>query len=185
MADCGPIAKLATLERSFEFEPDAVLYMAVNELYWVVKELVLAIQTERAFPDPWLAGRLERLGLAPDTPRGEAVQALESSREEILAWIYAAIVQRCNDRGARPLYAALPLPRDLPPAQAKDALREVELAEQAGFTVIDIADALDGVAYPSLWVRQWDQHMNARGHVLVADRLYPQLLRLASGTAGS
>jgi hypothetical protein len=185
MADCGPIAKLATLQRAFEFEPDAVLYMSVNELFWVVKELVLAEQTQRAFPDPWLTEKLERLGLSAEMPRGEAVQLLEASREEVLAWIYFTIVQRCNDRGTRPLYAALPLPRALPPAQAKDALREIELAAQAGFLVIDISDALDGVDYPSLWVRAWDQHMNARGHALIAARLYPPLRKFVGELAGS
>ena len=181
MADCGPIAKLATLDRAFEFEPDAVLYMGVNELYWVVKELVLATQQQRAFPDMRLAEVVDRIGLTASTPRGEAVQLLESAREEVLAWIYGAIVQRCQDRNAQAFYAALPLPRDLPPDQARSLARELELAQQAGFTLIDIGDALEGVAYPQLWVREFDQHMNARGHALVADRLYPALRELLQG----
>jgi hypothetical protein len=183
MADCGPIAKLATLDRAFEFEPDAVLYMGVNELYWVVKELVLATQQQRAFPDARLAEVIDRIGLTARTPRGEAVQLLESGREEVLAFIYGAIVQRCQVHDARAFYAALPLPRDLPPDQAQSLAREIELAQKAGFTLIDIEDALAGVPYPQLWVRDFDQHMNARGHALVADRLYPALRQLLQGSS--
>jgi lysophospholipase L1-like esterase len=59
------------------------------------------------------------------------------------------------------------------------------LAEEAGFEILDMADAYEGRDPRTLWLGEWDQHLNAEGHRLMAERLYEALAaneRFASRT---
>lgn len=175
LADCGPVAKLVTLERSLEFAPDAVLYVAVSELFWMTKELVLAAHDGRPLPDPRLTEALAELGVNSTTPRAEAVQRVESRDEELLAHIYHEVVARCRSANAMPMIAFLPLPRDHSAEREAALATERRLAAEAGFVNVEMYDAFDGVPAKSLWVRPWDSHINATGQALLADRIEENL----------
>jgi len=45
------------------------------------------------------------------------------------------------------------------------------LAQEAGFTVIDLADVYDGQDLDALRVSAWDVHPNKEGNRLIAERL--------------
>ena len=63
-----------------------------------------------------------------------------------------------------PMIPEAPYPVDTSP--------DIELATNAGFAVLDLSDVYAGSDRNSLWVAEWDAHPNARGHRLIADRLY-------------
>jgi hypothetical protein len=48
----------------------------------------------------------------------------------------------------------------------------MDVAKQAGFVVLNVADAYDGVDVMTLKVTPWDWHPNVLGHKLLADGLY-------------
>ena len=51
----------------------------------------------------------------------------------------------------------------------------LELAQTAGFAAIDLRDVYDGQDTTTLRLAEWDDHPNARGHELLANRLYKEL----------
>ena len=49
------------------------------------------------------------------------------------------------------------------------------LAEESGNIVLNLADAYENQDVESLVVAYWDKHPNAKGHRLIAERLYQAL----------
>ena len=69
----------------------------------------------------------------------------------------------------------------VPIASQSDVLQQMDLASSAGFSVLDMSRAYDGVEDVStLWVLPSDRHPNAKAHRLLADELY-ELLQLQLG----
>jgi lysophospholipase L1-like esterase len=60
---------------------------------------------------------------------------------------------------------------------SSDEVEEIaHLAEAAGFTVLDLSDVFEGHTAESLWRAEYDQHPNAKGHEVIADRLYKEMI---------
>jgi hypothetical protein len=53
----------------------------------------------------------------------------------------------------------------------------LQIAKEAGFIVIDLSDVFDGEDLESIRLAEWDDHPNAKGHRLVADRLYQAIVQ--------
>jgi hypothetical protein len=117
-------------------------------------------------------------GLTKGTSFAESMQKLEPRREELLLWLYTEIVRRCRDRGLVPMAAYLPTTRKVDdPKKLADMQRQMEMAREAGFVVLDLTAAYDGVEdFPSIWIAPWDSHPNAEGHRMLAEELYAQLI---------
>jgi hypothetical protein len=65
---------------------------------------------------------------------------------------------------------------EIPPVPLRDVL------DQAHLPVFDLFDVYEGADRPGLRVAPWDDHPNAAGHRLIADRFYDDLTRfIASG----
>src|SRR3546814_5454243 len=50
--------------------------------------------------------------------------------------------------------------------------RARELAEAAGFEIIDLTGAFEGIDVDTLVLEEWDRHPNARAHEIIAGRIY-------------
>jgi hypothetical protein len=66
------------------------------------------------------------------------------------------------------VWIRLPLVIEHSPPEEIDV---TEMAREAGFIVLTMAGAYDGVAPDSIWLAEWDQHPNAAGHRLLAGKL--------------
>jgi len=175
----GPVERLADMDqRILDFDLDALIYVGVNDIRWVVKNLVDAARGGRTVPYPYLADAIREAGLGPSTSVAEGFQKLEPRREELLRWVYNEIVRRCRERGIVPIAAFIPQTKyHLAPETQAEIARQLDIAREAGFTVIDMRDAYDGVEYSDLWIAPWDGHPNAKGHRLLAEKLYEGLKR--------
>ena len=173
----GPVQRLADLDRRIfdEFEFDALLFMGINDFYWVVKDLIDAAQNDFPVPYEHLKAVMRDAGMGRSTTYAEGVRKLNPQREELLLWLYGQVVQRCRERGIVPLAGYLPHSQPFDAETGALVIRQMELAREAGFEVIDLTDAYQGIDYPSLWIAPWDSHPNAEGHRLLADRLYDEL----------
>ncbi|NIV36943.1 MAG: hypothetical protein GWN58_48170 [Anaerolineae bacterium] len=102
----------------------------------------------------------------------EAKTRLFHRGNDLVAWVYRRIVEQCRERGILPVHILYPLVEREDPGQLADHRR---MALEAGFVLLDLSDVFDGEDLDSLRLAEWDDHMGARAHRLVADRIYQEL----------
>ncbi len=175
----GPIQMLADYDRRVaDFQFNALLYTAIDDLYWVTKDVVDAAQNDFPVPFPHVLEVMTQAGLTKETSYAEGFAKMKPHSEALLLWVYQEFVKRCNERGVTPMAAFIPHMLSIsnePETMARKA-RQMELAREAGFVVLDMTHAYDGAKdMRALWIAPWDSHPNAEGHRMLADALYQAL----------
>ena len=103
--------------------------------------------------------------------RPTILKRLKLHDESLLAWVYNHIAQRCAEHGSRPIWIYLP-PLQPTAGEPEERGRARELAEAAGFKIIDLTGIFDGEDVDSLSLEAWDRHPNALAHARIAERIY-------------
>jgi hypothetical protein len=174
----SPLDHLFVVENKvFDLNPNWVFYIEHADatrplLNRMVDTLVLRL------PHPYDALRdivrkagIDESSIGEDTDRVILKQKLKPYALDILSWIYHRIVDACRIRGIPAVWIYLPRPE----RQEVVPELEMQLAKEAGFTIIDLSGVYGTHEPHSLWIARWDHHPNALGHRLIADRLYEVL----------
>jgi hypothetical protein len=181
----GAVQRLMAMEeKAFAFGVDAVIFTVHETDPQGLKDLSDAARTGVPIPYPPLAEMVSKAGVDAGTPEAVAEKRLKPAGMEITGWIYRRAAEECRARGVIPFWFFLPTTsRDHAWSADHDRMRA--LAEEAGFEILDMADAYGGLDTRTLWLGDWDQHLNAEGHRLMAARLFEALAaneRFASRT---
>jgi hypothetical protein len=176
----GPIACLSELKaRVFDFEPDAVIHTGINEFTWVTKELMEHTKQWYELPYPELPEMIRPAEVNKSMSEAVIRQKIMPYSEDLLLWVYEQMVKECRDHGAVPMVGFIRLVTHDPERDRREAAGQVEVARRAGFHVIDMVDAYDSLPdLDAIWLAPWDHHPNAKGHRLIADRLYAGIVRV-------
>jgi D-alanyl-lipoteichoic acid acyltransferase DltB (MBOAT superfamily) len=174
----GPLQMLADMDRRvFEFEFDALIYTAVDDVYWVAKDIIDAAQNGFPVPYQHVKDVMREAGLTKKTSYTEGYANMKPYSEALLLWTYQEFVRRCKDHGVVPMAAFFPhtanISKELETVARKS--RQMEIAREAGFVVLDLTHAYDSVEPRTLWIAPWDSHPNAEGHRMLADALVDAL----------
>jgi lysophospholipase L1-like esterase len=174
----GPLSRLHDLEhRALQFEPDAFMLVGINDIHWAAKELVFMVIEGHEVPWPGAAAIAREAGLQPGLDELTATSRMRPYREELLRWIYRETVSRCRAEGILPIALFIPQPREEAEETLELVARQVELAREEGFEVIDITDAFAGFDdYSPLRLAPWDGHPNREGHRILAGRFHTGLV---------
>ncbi len=174
----GPVQMLVDMDRRvFDFEFDALLWTGIDDLYWAAKDVVDAANHGFVIPYPFVVELAREAGITRETPFSEGIQRMKPHCEALMSWIYAHIVQHCNDHGVVPMAAFIPHLSDItdePELLARKA-RQMELAREAGMVVLDLTGAYRGVDPRTMWITPWDSHPDADGHRRLGNELYDAL----------
>jgi hypothetical protein len=176
VAGYSPIERMMTLEqKALGFAPDALLYIASEN----DNETALLHLAERARkgiepPYPFLAEIAASTGIDADTTEVVAERRLGEVGTRITSWVYRRLVEICDREGIVPVWVFRPNPEET--FIADEVAELMQLAEEAGFVVMDLRGAFDGHDERLLWLAEWDRHTNAKGHELLADRLLDQIV---------
>jgi hypothetical protein len=102
-----------------------------------------------------------------------ALKRLDPLSADILSWIYKRIADETRAHGAVPVLIFLPQVRE---DTGQDEVPEIiRIANNAGFSVFNLAGVYGGEDIVMLRLAEWDEHPNRRGHQLIAERLYDEL----------
>ena len=131
-------------------------------------------------PVPFSAGRsiAKWAGIDPRMPAGEAAARARWIADDVIVWGFGRIAEVTQARGIVPLVLGLNAVIDDAPPQIPH-LRAIQAAR---LPVIDLFDVFPEAERPALRVAPWDDHPNAAGHRLIADRLYGPLLAFLNST---
>ncbi len=176
----APLSRLHELEnKMLDFDPDAFMNVGINDLNGVAKEVIRGAtgMYEHAWPE--LDEIARSAGIEEGMDYAVAKAKLRPYREQLLGWIYRRMVELCEERGILPIALYIPQPRDESPGYQRDILKQMDVAGESGFIVIEIFDAYASASdnYKDLWIASWDLHANAEGHRMLADKLYTEMVR--------
>ena len=182
------LQRLVRLEQGgFEFAPDAVMFsVAAADQQFLVqhlrKTLIQGINPPSDYRE-FLEGIARKARVHGRMSDVMIERRLLPYVAEMYEWTFRRLGQQCALRGAHPLVIFRPDPVDiegLEPAARSEMLR---LARAAGLEVIDLSPAFDSVANrDKLILAKWDQHTNALGHRLLANKLYESLVPVLFGS---
>jgi hypothetical protein len=120
---------------------------------------------------PWRAFA-KSLGLQVRMPWPESEARARQIVDDVSGWALTRMVEVTREHGAMPLVLTLDavLPEVPPGIPNQDEIEAAQVPLMNLFDVFPEAEKAD------LRVAPWDDHPNARGHQLVADRLYAELV---------
>jgi len=172
----SPLQRMAMVEhKALDYDPDVLLFVShENELFRIGRSLTTGRTHGQELRFDELQAIVDKAGLAPDATAEAYERALEPLSAEILGWCYRRVVSLCRERGVTPVWVFLPT------LEMRGVPAEIawlpELARASGFEIIDLFGVYGKEDLFSLRIADWDYHPNARGHELIAARLYAELL---------
>ena len=161
-------------QKGFSFQPNALFFMAhQREEEAAVLYLADRISVGADLPYADINELIQRAGIKPGMTKTEAERLLKPFGTEILSLTYRHVVDEAHNHKVLPVWIFMPTLED--PLEQSEIVHLSGVAEQAGFIVLNLADAYQNQDPESLVVAYWDKHPNAKGHQLIADYLYQEL----------
>jgi hypothetical protein len=169
-----PPQQLVALEKALTFEPSAVFYVATGrELSRAARYLVEVVEKRVGIPYPFLWEIVAKAGLKPGMDEATALRRVASFQPEILLGVYRHIQEESRKRGIVPVWIFLPQVRE--GAWQEETPEMLRIAAEAGFVIVNLAEVYRNESVEAIRLAEWDEHPNARGHQLIAARLYDAL----------
>ena len=168
-----------TQEKVLSFQPDLVLLTAHSADHRRLKEYVRRlIRRGRDIPYPELAKILDEAGIEEDMVQSEIERRLAPVLDKVVAWSYNKIAEICNANGIQMAWVLVPMTNEIEKMTNEGHVADLKrMAENAGFTTINLFGAFENNVQVDLMVAPWDGHPNALGHELLANRLYTELTK--------
>ena len=168
-----PPQQLAAFERALKLEPTTLFYVAAGrESSRSAAYLAEALHKKLPIPAA-LQPIVDRAGVKAGMDEAALAKQLMPLGGQILQAVYRSIADRSRALGIRPVWIFLPQVRE--GSWQEETPEAVRAAQAAGFHVIDIGDVYKGHDIAILRLAEWDDHPNALGHRLVAERLYREI----------
>lgn len=173
-----PPQQLVNFERARALQANAVIYVATGrELARSANYLAEVVRKRIPIPYPVLRDIVQQAGLQPEMDEAEMLKRLAPLSGRILQEVYHRIGAASREHGMAAVWVFLPQVRD---GDWRDETPEAQrLAESAGLQIMNLDDLFRGHPVEKIRLAEWDDHPNAFGHRLIADRLYAELSRRA------
>jgi hypothetical protein len=174
----GPLEQVGLVDqRLFAFEPTGLIFIS----HWSdtgrsITHLAKAVTRGIDVPYNELRRIADAAGIDRSVPQAVAEARLAPFGAELASFAYRHIASICRARGITPIWIYVPVLRDQAAADEPGDL--ARLAREAGFEVLDLSNVFDGLDRSRLKVSEADYHPNREGHMLIADRMYRELMEL-------
>ncbi len=166
------------LERASPFRPDVYLVCItdVGVFRRWEQHMVKLYKDGQDLKYPFLEETLAKAGLERTDTGAEAHEKLQPYRLPLVRAMLHEMKKRADGEGAHLVVALIPTLEE--PWLNRRRLTGIQpLAESEGIPVIDLMDTFDNVAdLAALRVQELDLHPNAKGHQMLADKLYRNII---------
>jgi hypothetical protein len=174
-ANYTPLQHLWMLEnRVLPFRPDLLIFVGHDyDISRSARHLGTVIHGGLEVPYEFLRQVAHEAGVRRETSDVQMRRRLRPHAEAITRWVYQRIGDVCREQGIVPVWLFLPF---LVEETTAPDTRLSEMAQQAGFLMVDLWDLYKGNDIASYRIADWDQHHpNPAGHQMIADRLFSTL----------
>jgi hypothetical protein len=163
-------------EEVFQFHPDALVYFAHSiEFNAISKKFADIVKNHSDLEFPYLKSLQSKLGINAKMSNMEITYKLRPYRKQIIRWCYKNIVQLCKKNHCVPIWCfLLTTDNEFNP---KEYQKLKKIAEEAGFITLSITDPYKVDNIQDIQVSDVDTHPNSKGHQLIANAFYNELLR--------
>lgn len=170
-----PLQQLVTLDKALSFKPNAIFYIATGrEISRAANYLAETVKKNIDIPYPPLRDFVAKAQITAAMEETMALKQLEPYQNDILIWAYRHMAAQARQHNATPVLVFLPQVREGTwQEETADILR---IASEAGFIILDLSDVYQAQDISSIRLAEWDDHPNAHGHKLIADRLYNEMI---------
>ena len=166
-----PPQQLFAFEKTLKLQPNTLFYVATGrELHRSADYLAEVVRKRLPIPNPALQSIVDKSGVRADMDESNSLKLLEPYKAEILKGVYGTLVEESMKRGIRPVWIFIPQVRA--GAWQEETPVALEIAQNAGFGIINLEDVYKDRDAATIRLAEWDDHPNAIGHRLIADRLY-------------
>ncbi|NNF56965.1 MAG: hypothetical protein HKN04_01880 [Rhodothermaceae bacterium] len=171
---------LPLMDEVVTFQPDLLLYTGHTIEDFRMTQLFIELVQKGIDLPPHLEAIRQQARVDSTLSEAEIKQRLEPFEAEILHEGYTRIVAQAREVGARPIWLFVPRTEEKKRLEGQQLPVEelMGLARDAGFTVLSIGDAYDGIddVEEELFLAPWDDHPNVAAHQLLGNRLYEELI---------
>jgi hypothetical protein len=109
---------------------------------------------------------LRAIGVQTRMPGREAYSRLRPLAEPVVRWTLQHIAHVTREHAAVPVFVALDVVADVPAVK----MPALEDADAAGFVVLNLLDVWRNQEKSAVRIADWDEHPNAKGNAVIADR---------------
>lgn len=178
----NPPSQTVVLEKKvLAFKPDAVfLVFNLQESYFTVQRFAKSLRRGVEPIDEIFFQVARESKVDARTPELRAEKRLSPYAPRLIEWAFQRIGERCRQEGIRAVLVYQPA-IGAGKLRQKEADMILQMARDAGFSVIDLEGTFGNAEPETLKVAPWDAHPNAMGHKLIADGLYSALTAGAGG----
>jgi len=163
-------------ERVLAFHPDVVIISLDPDLESAIDQhLMHVVESHIPIPYDGLRAVLQDAGVFRTSIWREQRGRLRRADERIVEWALQHMAQVSRDHGAVPVAIGLGLVSGHRPT-----IPSLQSARGVGFLTLDLSDVYLGHDPTTLRIAEWDNHPNALGHRLIADRLFDEIRRHAA-----
>jgi hypothetical protein len=135
-----------------------------------VEGVGIAALAREGVPVPFdsMRNAIEKLRIPTRMPWAEAERRMLHSADRLVQTTLQELATRVSASGAVPVFVAL----DNVVTARTEPLPALQEASRAGFLVLDLFELWEGRDMNALRIAPWDNHPNAAGNRLIAERLH-------------
>ncbi|MEM1319715.1 MAG: hypothetical protein AAGG75_05625 [Bacteroidota bacterium] len=155
--------------KAADFDLDAVMLFSHSvDLGRAYKTVNKILEEEERLPFGFMEKILEKWQVDTLQDRRANFGRMEPMVKEMVRGAYEYLAEECRKRNIQPIFVYWPRTR-------KEATEELEFAmrtvSELGYLIIDLSGAYSDQPVASIQLAEWDQHPNALGHQLIAQKM--------------
>ena len=115
---------------------------------------------------------MEKANVNKPITEEEFIKKLTPYKRDFVQWGLAEISQFCQNNEIIPVFVYVPDLKEETPQN--EPIELINIAKKQGFITFNIHDVFDQFNKEELTIAPWDYHPNAKGHQLIAQRLFEE-----------
>lgn len=167
-------------QQALDFDVDLVIYMSVtDEIQFALRNLRDVIKRSTSNVDPYLLDVARRANVNAELTADEIERRLRPFGEELIAWGYDGLMRFSQENDVPAIVFVLPRTGDTQKRYEEEWQLLSQVVTKSGLQVSDLRGVFGSIRDRSnLKLAPWDWHPNAKGHELLGDRIYQELMEL-------